>query len=86
MAIPETPPTRENSARDEAIPTIPRRRRTAPPEDIQAPVVEFPSLEDGRRITNQMVGGLIDNPRRVIAQQASTIQSARAEMQGIRTE
>jgi hypothetical protein len=42
---------------------------------MQTPVVEFPSLDDGERITNQMIGSLINDLRKVIAEQTSTIQA-----------
>jgi hypothetical protein len=77
-------------ALDEVIPTIPPERRTrgrkAQAEPIQAPVVKFPSLSDGKKVTNQVIGGLIDSLRTIIGQQTSTIQAARAEIQEIRTE
>lgn len=87
MPIPEQiPRTPENSARDEGIPERRGRGRNSQVEPIKGPVVEFPSLDDGKRITNQMIGNLIDSLRKVIAQQTSTIQSARLEIREIRTE
>jgi hypothetical protein len=87
MATPQTP---ENSARDEAIPTIPvgrrGRSRNVQPEPIQNPVVEFPPLEDGKRITNQMIGNLINDLRKVIAEQTNTIKATRTEIREIKSE
>jgi FtsZ-binding cell division protein ZapB len=90
MANLEAPHTPENSARDETIPTFPPERRgrgrNIQAETSQAPAVEFPSLEDGKRITYQMIGSLINSLRITIGQQTSTIQAARAEIREIKTE
>src|SRR5699024_8558045 len=91
MAIPEEAPrTPENSARAEAIPAFPAERRgrgrNTQTELIQVPGIEFPSLEDGKRITNQMIAGLIVSLKKVITQQTSTIQSAQSEIREIKSE
>ncbi|KAI9035201.1 cell division protein ZapB [Aspergillus affinis] len=62
------------------------RGRNTQAESLQIPVVEFPSLEGGKRITNQMIAGLIGSLKEVITQQTSTIQSARAEIREIKSE
>jgi hypothetical protein len=87
MAIAEGgPQTPENSARDEAIPTVLGRRRNPQAETLQAPVIEFPSLDDGKRITNQMIASLVISLRKAVAQQTSIIEAARAEIREIKTE
>jgi predicted RecB family endonuclease len=87
MAIAEGgPQTPENSARDEAIPTVLGRRRNPQAETLQAPVIEFPSLDDGKRITNQMIASLVISLRKAVTQQTSIIKAARAEIQEIKTE
>jgi hypothetical protein len=65
------PQTPENSARDEAIPTVLGRRRNPQAEALRAPVIEFPSLDDGKRITNQMIASLVISLRKAVAQQTS---------------
>ncbi|KAI9041460.1 uncharacterized protein KD926_006856 [Aspergillus affinis] len=91
MAIPEEAlRTPENSARDKTIPAFPAecrgRGRNTQAKPIQVPGIEFPSLEDGKRITNQMIAGLIVTLKKVITQQTSTIQSTRAEVRELKTE
>jgi hypothetical protein len=71
MVTPQTPENSARDARDEIILTIPPEHRTrgrkAQAEPIQAPVVEFPSLSDGKKVTNQVIGGLIDSLRTIIS-------------------
>jgi peptidoglycan hydrolase CwlO-like protein len=87
MAVPEgSPQTPENSARNEAIPTALGRRQNHPAETLRAPVVEFPSLDDGKRITYQTVASLISSLKKVITQQTNIIELARAEIHEIKTE
>ena len=49
-------------------------------------MVEFPSLDDGKRITNQMIASLVISLRKAVAQQTSIIEAARAEIREIKTE
>ncbi|EED11825.1 conserved hypothetical protein [Talaromyces stipitatus ATCC 10500] len=87
MAVPEGgPQTLENSARNEAIPTAPGRRQNHPAETLRAPVVKFPSLDDGKRITYQTVASLVSSLKKVITQQTNIIELARAEVREIKTE
>ncbi|EED16651.1 zinc knuckle domain protein [Talaromyces stipitatus ATCC 10500] len=80
MAVPEGgPQTPENSARNEAISIAPGRRQNHPAETLQALVVEFPSLDNGKRITYQMVASLVSSLKKVITQQTNIIELARAE-------
>jgi hypothetical protein len=49
-------------------------------------VIEFPSLDDGKRITYQTVASLISSLKIVITQQTNIIELARAEIHEIKTE
>ncbi|EED11858.1 conserved hypothetical protein [Talaromyces stipitatus ATCC 10500] len=80
------PQTPENSARNEAIPTAPGRRQNHQAETLRAPVVEFPSLDDGKRIIYQTVASLISSLKKVITQQTNIIKLARAEIHEIKTD
>ncbi|EED11834.1 WD repeat-containing protein, putative [Talaromyces stipitatus ATCC 10500] len=62
MAVPEGgPQTPENSARNEAIPRALGRRQNLQAETLRTLVVEFPPLNNSKRISYQMVAKLIEN-------------------------
>ncbi|EED11755.1 hypothetical protein TSTA_109340 [Talaromyces stipitatus ATCC 10500] len=80
MAVPEGgPQTPENFARNEAIPRAPGRRQNLQAETLRTPVVEFPPLDDGKRISYQMVAKLVNGLNTAIIQQTNTIETNHPE-------
>ncbi|EED11876.1 hypothetical protein TSTA_110560 [Talaromyces stipitatus ATCC 10500] len=80
MAVPEGgPQTPENSARNEAIPRAPGRRQNLQAETLRTPVVEFPPLDDSKRISYQMVAKLVNGLNTAIIQQTNTIETNHPE-------